>query len=152
MVVEECKDIVRLLPIIDSWMKECNADTLNIKINFNEVLKDLMVMIDSPNATIFVLVSDSKVVGAMGMIIFKTPFGKQYIGNEHYWYVLPEYRGKDSLQLLLEGRKWAEEKGCSHFMANASMLASDLHDSVCKLYEKLGMTKYETSYIVTIGR
>ena len=55
------------------------------------------------------------------------------------------------MRLFRTAKKWAADNGCQYFMANASNLASDLHDKVCSIYEGIGMKKFETSYIKRIG-
>ena len=150
MEVSECRSIISLMPLIESWQNECNARMFDINMEINEILRDVLRMIESNESIIFVLSDKEKVVGVMGLVIFKSPLGSQRIANEHYWYVLPEHRGRASLKLLAAGKAWAKEKRCSHIIANASMLASDLHDSVCHMYEEIGMKKFETTYIMAL--
>jgi hypothetical protein len=51
------------------------------------------------------------------------------------------------MRLLKAAKVLAKERGCSHFIMNASNLASDMHDKVCNFYKRLDMKKFETSFI-----
>lgn len=137
--------------LAEQWKKETNGD-LGIIVNVDEHLRDLQRYIENPFiATVLLLVKEDKVVGYMGLAIFKSPLSNQVIANEHYWYVLPEFRkAKLTLKMFDEAKKWAKDKGCSHLLMNASNLASSLHDKICRLYERLGLKKFETSYIQSI--
>ena len=96
------------------------------------------------------IVNKDNIVGVMGIVIFKSPIGTEMMATEHFLYVLGRHRGLGSIKLIRYAKKWAKEKGCSHIIFNASKMASDLHDNVCKLYERLGMKHFETVYIQDI--
>jgi GNAT superfamily N-acetyltransferase len=140
--------VLQLKPILDSWISECNTEEMGIELDEEVYLKDLQRLVDDENCTLLVLEHENKIAGFMGLIIFDSPLGRQKIANEHYFYILPEYRGMSSLRLIRAARKWARENGCSHILMNASYMASELHDKVCKLYEWLGMKKFETTYLI----
>ena len=97
-----------------------------------------------------ILKDESNAVGILGIQIFKNPLGHELMANEHYWYVMKDYRGLSGIRLLKTGFKWAKDQGCTHFICNASNLASELHDGVCKLYKKMGMKHFETTYIMEV--
>ena len=131
--------------VADYWKAESNGNIFGMQVEKGCFLEDIQKMIDGEDSAIFVLV-DEKIVGFMGVRIFNSPLSSQRIANEHYWYVIPERRGIGSIRLIKEVIKWSKEQGCSHILLNASMLASDLHDKVCSLYEKLGAKKFGTTY------
>lgn len=152
MNVEEYKgNINRLFDVIVSWNDTCKGSTFGIDISMDRFAEELQVLISNEDSVLFVLIDDTtKIVGIIGMIKFLNPVSNRMIANEHFWYVIPEYRGFHSMHLIRSAFAWAEDNNCSHMMLNASMLASDLHDKVCDLCMRLGMKKFETSFIKEI--
>jgi GNAT superfamily N-acetyltransferase len=145
----EFKDSDGIRGVVLQWQEVCRNAPFDIVIDVDKLKDDFDGLIEDDNKDLLLLVNDDNtVVGFMGIILFDTPFGK--IANEHYWFVAPEYRGENSLSLIAAAKLWAKEKGCDYLMMNASMLASDLHDRVCRFYEHIGMVKFETSYILRI--
>lgn len=136
----------QIRPIALRWKNESNNEALSIEIDADLYMNGLQEFVDNPDNVLLVL-EDEEIVGYMGLGIFVSPIGNQLIANEHYWYVIPEKRGMSALKFLPAAEKWAKEKGCSHLIMNASNLASDLHDRTCKLYERFGMSKFETTFI-----
>lgn len=128
------------------WKKESRHRAMGIDADANIYICKLQEFIDNPNNVLLVL-EDDEIAGYMGLTVFESPLGNQLIANEHYWYVEPKKRGLSALRFLPVAEKWAKEKGCSHLIMNASNLASDLHDRTCRLYERFGMSKFETTYI-----
>jgi len=143
-------DIEALRPVARSWYDDTHRNSFNIDIDIDTHLADLDRLAKSADSDLLVLIDGTLIVGYMGIEAFTSPLSQQVIANEHYWYVLPEKRGIGSMRLIWLAQQWAKEKGCSHLIMNASNLASSLHDKVCKLYEQLGMKKFETSYISEI--
>ena len=151
-MIEELKTTQGLLPLILSWKETCKSKELEMEANPLALLLDFKKIIGSEQGVLFGTKNKNDVIGVIGVIIFSSPIGNDLIANEHYWYVMPEYRkGTIGMRLLKKAIKWAESKGCTHFMGNASMLASDLHDNICSIYERIGMKKFETTYIMKIG-
>lgn len=151
MIKEFRSDINDLRPIADAWKAECNGEGFALEADPDELLREFYRLSNVGNGCeLLVQYRDGKPVGIMGLTIFKSPIGKDRICNEHFWYVLPEHRGIGSLKMLDAAVEWAKKKGCTHFMANASKLASDLHDSVCKIYERKGMKHFETTYLMEV--
>lgn len=140
-------DTSALKVVAESWRRECNGNAMGIDLDMDVHLADLQRLADSPDSDLFVLY-DGEPVGYMGLTVFQSPIGNQRIANEHYWYIIPSKRGISALRFLKAAQEWAKEKGCSHLLMNASCLASDLHDGVCKLYEHKGMKRFETTYIM----
>jgi len=120
---------------------------MGIDLDEDTYLADLQRLVDEPDSDLFVLWDDDVPVGYMGLRVFDSPLGRQMVASEHYWYVISEKRGMSALKFLPLAERWAKEKGCSHLQMSASMLASDLHDRTCKLYERFGMEKFETVFI-----
>lgn len=142
------EDIERLKPLALEWQESCNAKEMGIELIPETHYLDLAGLIDKDDAELFLLVNDDdSVVGYMGMRIFDSPLGNQTIANEHLWYVSKEHRTLGTVRILNAAKRWAKEKGCTHLILNASNLASDMHDKVCRFYERIGFKKFETSYI-----
>ena len=63
-------------------------------------LSSLYKLCGNQEASFFVLKSESKVVGMVGGVINEMWFSSDMIGQELFWYVHPDYRGKIGLKLL----------------------------------------------------
>lgn len=143
-------DTGSLETVYSRWKTEANWDGYGIDVDVETYRRDLQKLVDNKDAELLVLVNGEDVLGYIGITTFTSPFSNQKIASEHYWYVLPEHRGIGSIRLLKAAFIWAKENGCSHVLMNASMLASSLHDKVCGIYEKMGMKKFETQYIMRL--
>ena len=104
-------------------------------------------LINGENSDLLVIRDSDKIVGVMGILCFNDPLGGQLWAQEHLWYVLPDHRGMPAFRLLKMAKEWAKEKGCTHIVLSANALISNMHETICTLYEKMGMKKCETSYI-----
>lgn len=145
-------DPVALKPIATSWIEESNGDEFGLDIDVDKGVEQFRKMVMNDNADVLLLVIQGKIVGFTGLLIFTSPLSDQRICNEHYMYILPKYRkGKNPIKIIHAAEDWAREHGCTHIMFNASNLASGLHDKVCRMYERLKMHKFETSYIAQIS-
>jgi len=141
-------DIEKLRPIAEAWQRECKASDFGILAdNIDKYLAELHSMAVSENAELLVLYDGRIPVGYIGLQYFDSPLGNQRMANEHFFYVIPDKRGIASMRLMKMAKQCAKTKGCSHVIFNASNLASDLHEKVCRLYERTGMKKFETSFI-----
>lgn len=140
-----------LQPLAVQWVHEADR-SFDINFDVGIALRNLQKMIDKENSDVIGLYSDREtIIGYIGIDCFPNPVGEGLCANEHLWYVHPDYRGTmGSLRLIGSALEWAKEHGCTHFILNASELASKLHDRVCVMYEKLGFRRFETSYIVRI--
>lgn len=140
-----------LRPIIEAWISDCNCEEMGISLDEDVYLKDLQrLIVNDVDSDLLVLEDNRKIVGFMGLETFDSPLGKQRVANEHYWYVMPEHRGISSLRFIRAAEDWARQNRCSHLILNASCLASDLHDKICKIYERKGLRLFESSYIKSI--
>ena len=135
-----------LLGLMDSWKHEAGRE-FNIDFDNNANARHLAEMINGANSTVIGLMDGDAVVGYMGICIFENPVGRGVMASEHFWYVLPEHRGIGAIRILEAGIEWAKARGCTHFIGNASRLAGELHDKICAIYEKMGFTLFETSYL-----
>jgi hypothetical protein len=78
-----------------------------------------------------------------------SPLGLQKIANEHYWFVSERHLGH-GLTLLREAERFARDQGCSHFILNASIMASGDHEKVERICEILEFKPFEKSFIKEI--
>lgn len=140
-------DIETLRPIAESWFEFAKTNGFGLEISVDKHLLELGMMAVRDDADLIVLYDEEVPIGYIGLQYFDSPLGEQKIANEHYLYVVPEKRGLASMRLIKNAKYLAGHKGCSHIIFNASNLASDLHDKICRVYDKQGMKKFETSYI-----
>jgi GNAT superfamily N-acetyltransferase len=143
-------DVEDLRLIAEAWKAESNGNGFGLMMDADYYLADLKNLVEGEESDLLVLYDDNGIIGYMGITTFQSPLGRQKLANEHYWFVLPDKRGFGSLRLLNFAKQWAKDNGCSHLIMNASNVASDMHDKMCRLYEELGMKKFETSYIKEI--
>ncbi len=143
-------DIETLRPIAKAWQDEAQANKFGIITDVNKHLFELRSMVDNNNSDLIILYDESEPVGYIGLRYFDSPTGNQRIAEEHYLYVIPEKRGLTSMRLIKNAKYLAKLKNCSHIIFNASNLASDLHNKLCRVYEKMGFAKFETSFITEL--
>lgn len=141
-------DPVALRPIIIAWLEEAKVNDVGLNIDIDSSIEQLRDMWKSPDSDILLLVIKQKIVGFMCMMAFKNQLVNKKIANEYYLYVLPDYRkGRNPRTLIRAAKEWAKEHECSHVVFSVSRLASELHDKVCRLYNRIGFKHLETVYI-----
>jgi hypothetical protein len=141
-------DVSHLYPLIETWAKESNARDFGMTIDPERLLGHAEFLRDCPDTELLALGSkEGRVLGVMGLVISPNIVENGSILNEHIWYVLPQHRSRASLGLINEAQRWGAERGCGHFVITASKMISDLHDTMCHLYNRLGFKKFETTYI-----
>ncbi len=145
------EDIERLFPVIKSWLSECKANEFGIEIEMPAYIDTAYKLIEHDETDLMVMFFEDEIVGVMGITSSRCPIGGQNIANALYWYTLPEHRGK-GISFVLEARRWAAKRNCSHIIFSASKMASEMHDRVCRIYEHIKMKKFETSYIMELGK
>lgn len=141
------EDIEALKDLAFEWKSVCNGKQFRIDLRPETHFRDLAGLIENENSELFLLMKNDHVIGYMGAICFDSPLGNQKMCQERYWFVSGKNRGRGTLMLLRAVKKWAKEKGCSHRLMTASCLASQMHDKLCRFYERLGFKKFETTYI-----
>jgi len=144
-------DIETLRPIVESWQENVQDNDFGIIADdIDKYLNELGYMVLRPDADLIVLYDGETPVGYIGLRYFSSPLGSQMMAEEHFFFVIPEKRGLASMRLLKNAKYLAKLKGCSHIIFNASNLASELHDKLCRVYEKMGFMKFETSYVTEL--
>ena len=144
------EEIEQIRPLAISWKESCDCSSFGLSEDVDIFLTGLIDLVSGKDSDLLLLKENEKIVGFMGLTKFKSPLGNDDIANEHYLFVAKEHRGRGSLKLLATAKSWAKAKGCSHLILNASYAASETHDRVCKLYERLGYQRFETSFIQVI--
>ena len=143
--------VEELRHIAEAWQLEAQGNDMGILVeNVDKYLAALHLLAYGDMSHLLVLYDGETPVGLLGLNYFESPLGPQKVANEHYFFVIPKKRGHSSMRLIKEAKVLARMMGCSHLIMNASNLASDLHDRVCKVYEKMNMTHFETSFITEI--
>jgi GNAT superfamily N-acetyltransferase len=151
MNVTRCKtedDINALSNVFEAWQLEGKEKAEHFGFNLDVLCHSvyLLKMVQLDMAAVFILRDNDKPCGYMGCLIYESPIGRDNMASEHFWYVLPEYRG--SARLLLDAAMaWARENDCQHFHVTASRLAGDRYEHVCRLYGHLGFEPFESSFI-----
>lgn len=103
------------------------------------VLRNLIV---NDSAALFV---DEKLRGCIGGIVYPYYFTGQLAGNEMFWWVEPEYRGKLGSQLITKLEDWAREKGAISFTMIA--LEASNPEKMAKVYEHRGYEPRERHFV-----
>jgi GNAT superfamily N-acetyltransferase len=92
---------------------------------------------------IFVSERTGAVTGMLGAVIFPHPMSGQRTASEMFWWVEPDSRG-EGIKLLKRMEQWAQAEGAERILMIAPTLA------VGHLYNRLGYTAIETSYVRTL--
>lgn len=144
-MIEYLNNIEPIVPLMKEWEKIAAGNDCNYEVSFETVYEDLRATLQAIEGTILASSRDGEYTGFMVLLKMPSILGKQSIGVEKYW-----YGKRDGVALFKEAEKWCRENGCSHLVMCASRLASELHDKVCRFYEKMGMRLYESTYIMEV--
>lgn len=104
-------------------------------------------LVNNQNSIVLVLDENSKCLGMIAAVIYPHYTNCNYkIGQELFWYVLPEKRNSiQSIKLLKHAEQWAIDNN-----ANAMImvcLGNGMNDRLSSFYEGRGYKKAETSFI-----
>lgn len=147
----KAQDVERVKPVALQWKESCNGKRFGIRIDPETHFADLVGLVQRDDADLFLLVNEKdEVVGYMGVTMFNSPLSNQKIAQEHYWYATGRNRGRGTMLLIKAVKQWAKERGCTHFIMNASCLASNMHDRLCQFYTRMNFRLFETSFIKEI--
>lgn len=149
MKIEYWTDSEKLIPLLKLWYAQQQCDSLGIDANIDIYVKDMNKWLGNLGGVILAAIDKDELVGFLALITAPSEFGDQVWSYEKGWYVKPETNGA-ALRLYKKAEKWSRDKGCSHFVMTASNAASGLHDKVCRFYRRMGMKKFETSFIKDI--
>lgn len=102
-------------------------------------------MIHTPSAILLVAEVAGEVIGFAGAMVFPAYWNDQaLIGQETFWWVQPDYRGKAGAVLLHALESEARKQGARSFLMVS--LEALRPDAVGKLYERRGYAPLEHSY------
>lgn len=149
-IAKTVEQIESIRSLAVEWKAFCSCDQFGLEVDVNEFLAGLMDLVDGDKSDLLLLMDNDEIVGLLGLTQFQSPFGKEQVASEHYMFIKQGHSITGSKRLIEAAEEWAKSKGCSHLIMNASNAASDLHDKVCKFYERLGLSKFETSFIKEI--
>ena len=104
-------DLDFLLAMGENFYNACDfpAQMSFDKDTLEGVFRNLVV---NDSAALFV---DDKLRGAIGGIVYPYYFTGQLAGNEMFWWVEPEHKGKLKSKLLTKLEDWAREQGAVSF-------------------------------------
>ncbi len=106
----------------------------------------LQSMIDLPSAILLVALSGGVPVGVAGAMTFPAYWNRAaLIGQETFWWALPEHRGTVGPAMLEAMEEAARDLGCQAFLMVC--LEALRPAAVGKLYERRGYTALEHSYV-----
>lgn len=150
MKIEYWTDIENLRPLVEHWYREQNGESFGVEMSIDAFITDVKTWLSKVAGTIIVALENDEPVGFIVVIAAPSCFGAQLWGVEKGWYVYPPSRSAAGLLLYRKARQWSGDNGCSHYITFASNLASDMHDKVCRFYERMGMKLFETIYITGV--
>ena len=103
-------------------------------------------MIDLPSAILLAAWNGPAIVGTVGAMLFPAYFNRAVtIGQECFWWVLPEHRGTAGPAMLDAIEQAAREAGAVRFMMVC--LEALRPEAVGRLYERRGYAPLEHSYV-----
>lgn len=150
MIIEYVKNPELLRPLGELWMQEHNGDALKWSIDVNDVIDDANATLQHGNGAVIAAKEGDEYVGFLFLFVAANFLGEGNVAIEKYWYAKPNsYMAAP--RMLKAAKKWAKERGCGKLIMSASKLASDKHDAVCEFYERMGLQKFETTYICEVA-
>ena len=142
-------DVKKLEPIVAEWYYESLElhKRYGFEIDKGRWWEQFDDMANNHHGFLIVGYNDSIPVGFMGVLLKNSYCGKEYIADEHYWYVSPKHRGISSVRFIPFLETVAKTAGCSHVMLNANCMAGGRTENIWKLYERQGYLPYDKSYL-----
>lgn len=126
------------------WLADHGED-FGLDVDIDSVAIHLKGILKA-GGVILAAIRNQEVVGFLPLMRIPSYMGRNDIALEQFWYVIPEHTGV-GYALLRRAKIWAQAQGCSHLIMTASNMASEMHDEVCRFYERTGFRKLETNYI-----
>lgn len=121
------------------WSDVASWDDVSIR-------RSLSFMVDSDDAILIVVDDGGCVVGMAGGVVSPAYFNEHLrIGQELFWWVMPEYRTGVGSRLLSTLEDAARERGASAW--TMITLARVRPEAVGRLYERRGYRAAEHSYV-----
>lgn len=139
----------QLRELVKSWQAEQNGEEFGLDLQADNALAELDEWRQGESTVIITQTNEGKIVGFLCMFYVDSLLVNKRIAIEKYWFVMPEYR-RHGPKMLCEARRWARLNDCTHLIMVASNLASDMYSKVCKMFERLDMKLFETTFIVEV--
>jgi len=134
-------DIPLLMPLLHEFAEQVPYPRCKIdEVHMPDFWKRL---IDDEIGAIFMLMSDERVVGAIGGIVGPNPITGERETVEIFWYVQPSYRGL-GVYLYKLFENWARNNGSK--VLRMGFLHGVTPETIERLYDKLGLVKAETYF------
>jgi len=147
MKIEYVTDIDLLREVGSHWLAEHRGKEYGFDVTVDTIIADTKAWLESGNGAVIALVDEKAgYVGFMSIFCMCDFLGLKAVAFEKYWYVMPGYRA-GGLLMVNEAKRWAKERGAAHLIMSASVMASGMYDTLCLLYERVGMMPFEKSYI-----
>jgi GNAT superfamily N-acetyltransferase len=142
----EFSDMEQLLSLGEKFHKYAELGKFGLGYSRKGFSGILAYFINNENCALFVSEIDNKVVGTIaGMVApwFLDP--EQINASEHWWFVLPEYRGTTGADLLSKLEEWAKFKG-ARCLAMAGFNEKRI-TALTRLYRQKGFRPLETHFV-----
>lgn len=140
-------NISPIIQLVAEWKKEANLEAFHMgNGDMGRFVQLLQRFIARKDADLFILESDGRPVGFMGIMQYMSPVCDHAIAKESFWFVSPAYRSR-GLKLLDAAESWARSRGCRHLICTASNLASDSASRIAAVYVRHGFKEFEVDYI-----
>lgn len=97
-------------------------------------------------AEVWLLETETKIVGAIGGMFSPDPFTGDLVASESFWYVSPFYRKLGGFKLFQKFLDRAQERGCAR-VSMAAVAGSPTFENVKNFYESMDMIHLETYYV-----
>lgn len=136
------EDLERLTPLCKEFFSKTAFDALT-EWDDSQAKEGLTIMIESDTACVFVAKDGDKIIGTISGYVSPIWFSNDIMGQEVFWYVDPEYRGKVGTKLLNALEFNLKEKGAT--IINMVHLCNGM--DLTRFFYKKGYRKSEEAFI-----
>lgn len=139
-------DIPTLIDMLMAFQVEagCYDQIDPCKESLDDFLKGIM---SSKDADVEVYEIDGVIAGATAILAYPSWFNqKQKVGQELFWYIKPEYRGKYGMAMRMF--KWLERWAVEHKLTALTVASTGTMkvDKLGEFYEKRGFKMWDVLY------
>ena len=143
-------DYVAMLPLLETWIAECNPDQYDFEPDAEVIRETLRTMAGTPIGETLVMLHDDKLIGVLGLV--KHGWGATHrhtFVSENFWYVLPEFAGY-ARSMVRAAADWVESKDCKYLMFSTNRLSSERSKRSGAWLEALGFSALYELYIMEV--
>ena len=105
-------------------------------------------MLETGTGVIFSLYDGPVGVGAIGGVVYPDLYSGHLVATEFFWFVVPEYRGKNGMELYWKFEHWALAQKCKEI--RMVHLMDSMPDRLATVYKRLGYEAAETHYVKSL--